>query len=97
VVGALVGCGWTAAWLTAREREMLAPREILPDDGWRGELEWQDSRGWHKSGHRPDFVASLPSGARLPIEVELRRVRLAISLRAVESKEQRCRWTREQR
>ena len=31
-------CSWTAAWLTARGREMIAPREILVDAEWSGEL-----------------------------------------------------------
>lgn len=49
----LSACAWTGAWLTARGREMLAPREVLVDDGWRGELEWRDGRGWHESGADP--------------------------------------------
>ena len=34
----LSGCAWVAAWLTARGREMLGPRELLVDDSWSGEL-----------------------------------------------------------
>jgi hypothetical protein len=80
-------CAWTAAWLTLRDREMLAPREILVDDSWRGELEWQERSGLRRRAHRPDFVAGLPGGARLPVEVELAskskaRLRAVLSLHA---------------
>ena len=32
----LEACAWVAAWLTAREREMLGPRELLVRQAWRG-------------------------------------------------------------
>ena len=34
----LAACAWVAAWLTARGRHMLGPRELLGHDGWGAEL-----------------------------------------------------------
>jgi hypothetical protein len=65
----LAGCGWVAAWLTVRGREMLAPRELLCTDQWRGELTLPGS---HVS-HRPDLVATVPGKTPVAIEVELQR------------------------
>ena len=62
---------WTAAWSTVRGRELLGAREILADDSWLGELEWLERDGLRRRGHRPDLVGRLPSGAWMPIEVEL--------------------------
>lgn len=80
-------CAWTAAWLTARGRRMLGSRELLIDDFWRGELEWQERGGLRRRAHRPDLVGGLAGGPMLPIEVELAskskaRLRSVLSLHA---------------
>jgi hypothetical protein len=64
-------CAWTAAWLTARGRGMVGPREMLVHDRWRGELRWQERGESRKRGHRPDLAGRLADGQVLPIEVEL--------------------------
>ena len=64
-------CAWTAAWLTVRGREMLAPREILVGSEWSGELRFRERGELRRRTHRPDLAACLPSGSRVPIEVEL--------------------------
>ena len=64
-------CAWTAAWLTARERGMVGPREMLVRDEWRGELQWRERGETRRRGHRPDLAGRLPDGRLLPIEVEL--------------------------
>ena len=66
---------------------MLAPREVLLDDGWRGELEWRERSGVRRRSHRPDLVGLLPPGVSLPIEIELSsksraRLRSVLSLHA---------------
>jgi hypothetical protein len=66
----LAGCAWAAAWLTARGREMLAPRELLLDDGWSGELSVGPGR---RVVHRPDLVGVVPGRRPAAIEVELAR------------------------
>ena len=83
----LLATGWVAAWLSARGREMVAPRELLVDPAWRGEISWRDGRGQHESGHRPDLAGGLPAGGLLPIEVELQwkskpRLRAVLALYA---------------
>ena len=65
-------CAWTAAWLTARGRGMLGPREMLLRRDWRADLHWYEHGETRKRGHRPDLAGRLPDGALLPIEVELR-------------------------
>jgi hypothetical protein len=50
---------------------MLGSRELLIDDFWRGELEWQERDGLRRRVHRPDLVGGLAGGPMLPIEVEL--------------------------
>jgi hypothetical protein len=67
----LEACAWTAAWLTARERGMVGPREILVRDEWRAELQWRERGETRRRGHRPDLAGRLPDGQLLPIEVEL--------------------------
>ena len=62
---------WTAAWLTARGRELLGPRELLVDDFWQAELSWRDRAGDHRRTHRPDLAGGRDEAALLPIEVEL--------------------------
>jgi hypothetical protein len=64
-------CAWTAAWLTARGREMIAPREILVDDGWSHALRFRERGELRLRTHRPDLAGCLPDGRVLPIEVEL--------------------------
>lgn len=66
----LCGCAWTAAWLTARGRELQGCREVLVDPVWAGTVRWHDHKGAHRAGHRPD-LAWVPDGGRVAIEVEL--------------------------
>ena len=68
----LQACAWTAAWLTARGREIQGSREVLADPSWSGKLRWRDREGHHVVGHRPD-LAWLVDGQRVAIEVELAR------------------------
>jgi hypothetical protein len=76
-------CAWTAAWLTARGRTMIGPRELLLDDSWRGELEWLERDGLRRRGHRPDLAAGTVAGGGLvPIEVELAS-KSTVRLRAI--------------
>jgi hypothetical protein len=62
---------WTAAWLTARGRGMVGPREMLLRREWRGDLHWHERGESRRRGHRPDLAGQLPDGRLLPIEVEL--------------------------
>ncbi len=62
---------WTAAWLTARRRGMVGPREMLVRREWRGELYWKEHGETRRRSHRPDLAGQLPDGTFLPIEVEL--------------------------
>jgi hypothetical protein len=64
------GCAWVAAWLTVRRREMLAPRELLLDDSWRGPL---PGALRDRLVHRPDLVGVVPGRRPAAIEVELTR------------------------
>lgn len=64
-------CAWTAAWLTARGRELVGARELLLDPAWRGELCFKERGELRRRGHRPDVAIRLPDGAMLPMEVEL--------------------------
>ncbi|MGH3828821.1 MAG: hypothetical protein ACRDQX_16870 [Pseudonocardiaceae bacterium] len=66
-------CAWTAAWLTVRERRFLGEPEIRHSGEWAERLQWYDSSGWKKSGHRPDLIAWAPDGRTFAIEVELAR------------------------
>ena len=67
----LDGCAWTAAWLTARGRGLVGPREMLVQDRGRGELRWREHGEQRRRGHPPDLAGRLPTGETLPIEVEL--------------------------
>ena len=58
----LEACAWVAAWLTAREREMLGPRELLVRQAWRGEL--LGLPGPRELVHRPISSASSRAAAR---------------------------------
>jgi hypothetical protein len=62
---------WTAAWLSARGRELLGSRQLLVNDFWRAELAWQDRSGSHRRTHRPDLAGGRDAASLLPIEVEL--------------------------
>ena len=80
-------CAWTAAWLTARGRDLLGSRQLLVDDAWWGELAWQDRAGHHRRGHRPDLAGGRGAGSMMPIEVELTdkakpRMRAVLALHA---------------
>ncbi len=66
-------CAWTAAWLSARGRELRGSRQLLADDSWRGELTWRDRGGTHRRAHRPDLAGGLRGAPLMPIEVELTR------------------------
>jgi len=68
----LQACAWTAAWLTARGRDIQGSREVIADPSWTGKLRWRDRKGHHVAGHRPD-LAWLVDGQRVAIEVELAR------------------------
>jgi hypothetical protein len=68
----LQACGWVAAWLTVRGREMQGCREVEADPTWRGGVRWHDGKGAHRSAHRPD-LAVLLDGVRFGVEVELAR------------------------
>lgn len=76
----LAGCAWVAAWLTARGREMLGPRELLVHDAWRGEL--RGLPGQRDIVHRPDLVGVVPGRRPAAIEVELKR-KSKVRLRAI--------------
>ena len=56
-------CAWTAAWLTARGRGMVGPREMLVRTDWRGELRWRERGELRRRGHRPDLAGRLPTGS----------------------------------
>lgn len=62
---------WTAAWLTARGRGLVGPREMMLRREFCGELRWRERGETRRRGHRPDLGGRLPDGAVLPIEVEL--------------------------
>ena len=66
-------CAWAAAWLTVRERRFLGEPEIRHSGEWAERLIWYDSRGWKKSGHRPDLIAWAPNEDVYAVEVELAR------------------------
>ncbi len=62
---------WTAAWLKVRGRQMIAPREMLLQPEWRGQVQWREHYEPRKRGHRPDLAVRLADGGVLPMEVEL--------------------------
>lgn len=64
-------CAWTAAWLTARGRGMVAPREVLVTAEWCDELRFRERGELRSRTHRPDLVGRLPDGQEVAIEVEL--------------------------
>jgi len=76
-------CAWTAAWLTARGRTMVAPRELLAASEWLAEVQWVERHGVRRRGHRPDLIGGMGAGGPLlPIEVEL-AVKSGQRLRAI--------------
>jgi hypothetical protein len=64
-------CAWVAAWLTARQREMLGSRELLVRPAWRGEL--LGLPGPRELVHRPNLVGVVQGRRPAAVEVELRR------------------------
>lgn len=62
---------WTSAWLTARGRGLVGPREMMLRREFHGELRWHERGETRRRGHRPDLAGLLPDGVALPIEVEL--------------------------
>jgi hypothetical protein len=76
----LEACAWVAAWLTARDREMLGPRELLVRRAWRGEL--LGLGGPRELVHRPDLIGVVPGRRPAAIEVELTR-KSKLRLRAI--------------
>jgi hypothetical protein len=68
----LEACAQMAAYLTIRGRDMIAPRELLIDERWVGELEWTERGESRGRRHRPDFVATAEGGRSMAIEIELR-------------------------
>ena len=56
-------CAWTAAWLTARGRGMIGPREMQLGTGLCGELRWRERGESRSRGHRPDLAARLADGS----------------------------------
>jgi hypothetical protein len=64
-------CAQLAAYLTIRGRNMIAPRELLLDEGWVGELEWTEHGETRRRRHRPDFIATAADERTMAIEIEL--------------------------
>jgi hypothetical protein len=81
-------CAWVAAWLTARGRTMVGPRELLDGSEWLAEVQWIERHGVRRRGHRPDLIGGVSAGGPLlPIEVELaakstQRLRAILGLHA---------------
>jgi len=81
-------CAWTAAWLTARRRTVVGPRELLAGSEWLAEVQWIERHGVRRRGHRPDLIGGVrAAGPRLAIEVELaakstQRLRAILGLHA---------------
>jgi hypothetical protein len=76
-------CAWVAAWLTARGRTMVGPRELLAGSDWLAEVQWIERHGVRQRGHRPDLIGGVSAGGPLlPIEVEL-AAKSAQRLRAI--------------
>ena len=60
-----------AAYLHLRGRQFLGTREVLDDDAWSGMVRWNDSKGSHRAGHRPDLIGAVPNGNAVAVELEL--------------------------
>jgi DNA-binding MarR family transcriptional regulator len=75
-------CAQMAAYLTLRDREMLAPRELLVDERWVGDLSWREHGEVRHRRHRPDLIATVAGDRTMAIEVEL-TAKSAARLRSV--------------
>jgi hypothetical protein len=65
-------CGWVAAWVTARGRHMIGPRQLLAGVEWQGQVRWREHGSERVRGHRPDLLAAItPDGPLMAVEVEL--------------------------
>jgi len=64
-------CAVMAAYLSLRGREMVGPRELLVNECWVGDLEWEEHGETRRRRHRPDFIASGADERRIAVEVEL--------------------------
>jgi hypothetical protein len=67
----MAASAWVAAWLTVRRREMVAPRELVADESWRGVL--KSPTGSRRLFHTPDLIGIVPGRRPAVIEVELSR------------------------
>ena len=67
----LAACAWVAAWLSVRGREMVAPRELIVDRSWRGDV--KGAPGSRRLVQTPDLVGIVPGRRPAVIEVELAR------------------------
>ena len=83
----MAASAWVAAWLTVRGREMVAPRELIADQLWQGEV--KGVAGSRRVVHTPDLVGIVPARRPAVIEVELARKSKA-RLRAILGLY--CRW-----
>ncbi len=64
---------WTASWVKLCGYELLGQREILQRPEWAAEIHWRDHRASYRATARPDLIALLGDGDRVPIEFELTR------------------------
>ena len=67
-----IATAWTAAWLRARGRLFLGPRELRVNDQWVMSVRWRDRDGRHVAVHRPTFVIEV-NGNYVAAEVQLTR------------------------
>ena len=65
-------CAWASAWLELRGRTWSGERELLHDDAWRYQLNYEDHRGTARGTHHPDLGVFIDPGP-VAIEVELQR------------------------
>jgi hypothetical protein len=50
---------------------MLAPRELLVDEHWVGQLQLSEHDETRRRRHRPDFIATAANGDTMAAEIEL--------------------------
>ena len=67
-----IATAWTAAWLRARGRSFIGPRELRLNEQWVMTQRWRDRDGRHVAVHRPTFVGEV-NGSHVLIEVQLTR------------------------